>query len=163
MNADTDPNGMDSEDEDSKVLIPRKNIRQLEQAANQGKEALTKLAALEREMAFHRAGIDPADSKLKYFVKGYDGETTVEAIKAAAIEAGFVPDPGSAPPPGATNQGVSQAELDAMSRSNSTTAGAQQPNVSQDAMYRQKLQAARSSEEVLAVMREFGVPVPGSQ
>lgn len=44
-----------------------------------------------RETAFLRAGIDPeAKGIAAYFVKGYDGDLSPEAIKAAATEAGVL-------------------------------------------------------------------------
>lgn len=46
--------------------------------------------ALKRENAFLKAGINPDDPKAKWLVKGYDGELTPDAIKAAAVEAGVL-------------------------------------------------------------------------
>lgn len=43
-----------------------------------------------REAAFLRAGIDPDDKRMSYFVRGYDGEPDPEKIRAAAIDAGFL-------------------------------------------------------------------------
>lgn len=45
-----------------------------------------------RELAFVKAGIDSADPMTKYFVKGYDGELSPDAIRAAAIEARLIQD-----------------------------------------------------------------------
>lgn len=45
-----------------------------------------------RELAFVKAGIDSADPMAKYFVKGYDGELSPDAIRAAAIEARLIQD-----------------------------------------------------------------------
>jgi hypothetical protein len=41
-------------------------------------------------LAFVKAGVDPDSAAAKYFVKGYDGELTPEAIRAAAEEANLV-------------------------------------------------------------------------
>jgi hypothetical protein len=46
--------------------------------------------ALEREVAFLKAGVNSDDPRAKWFYKGYDGELTADAIKAAAVEAGLV-------------------------------------------------------------------------
>lgn len=55
------------------------------------KEAQAEVARTKRDMAFMRAGIDPeAKGIASYFVKGYDGEVTAEAIRAAAVEAGVL-------------------------------------------------------------------------
>lgn len=60
-----------------------------EKRANKEKDE--QIAALKRESAFRDAGIDLADDSplVKMFVKGYDGEVTADAIKAAALAVGF--------------------------------------------------------------------------
>jgi len=68
-----------------------RDIKNLRRAAEEGKKA-------KREVAFLRAGIDPDDKRMSYFVKGYDGELDATAIRAAAVDAGFIqqeqaPDP----------------------------------------------------------------------
>lgn len=152
----------DGQDGDTHVTIPRANIRQLETAAREGKEAAARLAALEREMAFRDAGINPSDPKLKYFMKGYEGETSVDAIKAAAVEAGFLADPGAgSQQPSAPFSGIPQAELNSLTQLNATTAGVQQPNVSVTNEYMAALGQAKTEAETIAVMQRFGVPMPG--
>ena len=61
--------------------------RELETRAT---EAEAKLAQYERRDAFRSAGLDPDDAKVSYFVKGYEGELTPEAIAAEATAAGFL-------------------------------------------------------------------------
>lgn len=51
-------------------------------------------AQMRRELAFTKAGIPMEDPKMGYFVKGYDGDLEPDAIRQAALEAGFI----SAPP-----------------------------------------------------------------
>jgi ribosomal protein L12E/L44/L45/RPP1/RPP2 len=51
-------------------------------------------AQMKRELAFTKAGIPMEDPKIGYFVKGYDGDLEPDAIRQAALEAGFI----SAPP-----------------------------------------------------------------
>jgi len=48
------------------------------------------LAQLEREVAFRDAGVDPANKQGQYFMKGYEGEMTVEAIRLEATELGLI-------------------------------------------------------------------------
>lgn len=79
---------------DGEDLVPRSQIRALEEKARKAGELETELAELKRRGAFSEAGINPADPKTKYFVKGYDGELTPEAIRAEAEAAGLF-----APPP----------------------------------------------------------------
>lgn len=81
------------------------HIRNLREKAKEGDrlrkemaELQAKLAKREREDAFRAAGIDPADPKQTYFVKGYDGDTTVEAIQEAARNAGFLDAPAAQAP-----------------------------------------------------------------
>lgn len=70
-------------------------IKSLRDAAERGKRLEPENANLRRENAFLKAGINPEESKqLSYFYKGYEGDLTADAIKAAAIEAGYI-----APPP----------------------------------------------------------------
>lgn len=82
----------DNEQEQSRtVTLDRKQIRSLERDAKSAREANGKVAELERRLAFSDAGINASvDPKLKYFVAGYSGDITAEAIRAAAEEAGFL-------------------------------------------------------------------------
>lgn len=53
-------------------------------------EQTAQLSALTRDNAFRQAGIDPSDSKAKYFAKAYDGDLTLDAIRAEAESAGLL-------------------------------------------------------------------------
>lgn len=63
--------------------------RDLESRANAGDEAVVELAQLRRELSFRDAGVDPASKQGQYFMRGYDGELTVEAIRTEAAELGL--------------------------------------------------------------------------
>lgn len=81
----------DDSTEDQESRQDSRDIKNLRRAAEEGKRA-------KREVAFLRAGIDPDDKRMSYFVKGYDGELDASAIRAAAVDAGFIqldqaPDP----------------------------------------------------------------------
>jgi hypothetical protein len=69
----------------------RVHMRKLEAENKALREAAQSAEQAKRELSFVKAGINPDDPKAKYFVKGYDGELTVEAIKAAAEEASLIP------------------------------------------------------------------------
>jgi hypothetical protein len=76
-------------DEDFKNL--RAKARKADQLERENQQ-------LTRKVAFIEAGIPTTDPRLAYFVKGYDGELEPDAIRTAAIEAGFIavtqePDP----------------------------------------------------------------------
>jgi hypothetical protein len=111
-------------------------LRQQEKAT---REAQRERDEAKREAAFLRAGIDVEDPKTKYFVKGYDGELTRDAIRAAAIEAGY----SEAPQAGAGAEGQQTAdqaaaaaaeaqrlaELGAQQRVDGASAGATPPPI----------------------------------
>ena len=64
--------------------------RGLRRAANKGKKLESENQQLKRELALFKAGIDTDDPRMRYFVKGYDGELTADAVRGAATEAGFL-------------------------------------------------------------------------
>ena len=69
--------------------------KKLEREAKQGREAVQAAQDAKKELAFYKAGIpmtDPhmTDPRMAYFVKGYDGEFSAEAIRKAATDAGFI-------------------------------------------------------------------------
>lgn len=64
----------------------RARMKQLEKEARELRRQVAEFSETQRELAFVKAGIDPASPKAKYFVKGYDGELTPEAIREAAVE-----------------------------------------------------------------------------
>jgi hypothetical protein len=88
----------DSRDDDLDDPEPEDNIRDLRAKARQADELAAKVAAMERTEAFRSAGLDPNDPRAKYFVKGYEGELTPDAIKAAATEAGLAGEADQAAP-----------------------------------------------------------------
>lgn len=65
----------------------RSRMRELESEIKSLRQQAAEAEQAKRELAFVKAGVDPSDTAAKYFVKGYDGELTVDAIKAAAVEA----------------------------------------------------------------------------
>ena len=64
------------------VQLSRKDIKRLETAAREGREAAEELAQLKRERSFVQAGIPVEDKRAAYFIAGYQGEATPEAIRA---------------------------------------------------------------------------------
>jgi len=68
----------------------RARMRELESEVKTLREKAAEAEKLQRELAFSKAGI-PMDSPMsKYFVKGYEGEFTPEAIRKAAEEANLI-------------------------------------------------------------------------
>lgn len=68
----------------------RARMKQLEKEAKELRKQVAEFSATQRELAFVKAGIDPASPQAKYFVKGYDGDLNPEAIRAAAVEAQLI-------------------------------------------------------------------------
>ena len=68
----------------------RARMRELEQQVKAFEAKAKEAEAAQRELAFVKAGVNPDSAAAKYFVKGYDGELTPEAIRAAAEEANLV-------------------------------------------------------------------------
>jgi len=85
---------MPTEAEDSVSQESKPNWRrELEARANAGDEAVAELAQLRRELSFRDAGVDPNSKQGQYFMRGYDGEMTADAIRAEAAELGLTGQP----------------------------------------------------------------------
>ena len=70
----------------------RERMKQLEAELGEWKAKAQTASEAERKLAFVEAGIDPSLPVAKYFMKGYEGELTPEAIREAAIEAQIISD-----------------------------------------------------------------------
>ena len=85
---------MPTEAEDSVSQESKPNWRrELEDRAKAGDEAVAQLAQLQREVSFRDAGVDPNTKQGQYFIRGYDGEMTADAIRAEAAELGLTGQP----------------------------------------------------------------------
>lgn len=89
-------------------------LRRTEKARKQAEQ---EAAQAKRELAFYKAGIKPDDKAASYFIKGYEGDLSVEAIRAAAEDAGFL----RAAPAG---DEVDQAPVEASGRIDDAATGA---------------------------------------
>ena len=131
------------------------DIKSLRRAANGKKKLEQELNELKRELAFAKAGLAMDDPRLKYFVKGYDGEMTAEAIKEAALEAGFL----SSQPQGGEDPNMAAAGA-AQQRVMQAASGVSYEGMTEDAALAQ-LEAAMEEggiEAMLDVARQFGIP-----
>ena len=70
----------------------RERMKQLEAENATLREQAASASEAARKLAFVEAGVDPSLPVAKYFMKGYDGELTPEAIRQAAIEAQIISD-----------------------------------------------------------------------
>lgn len=133
------------------------DIKSLRRAANSKKKLEQELANLKRELAFAKAGIDLSDPKMRYFVKGYDGEMTADAVREAAMDAGFL----QAQQPQQQTEQVPVSVAAAQDRVVQAAAGAiSQDNSEQAALAR--LQAAMDEggiEAMMDVAQQYGIPI----
>lgn len=132
----------------------RKN---LERKAKEADAAKAEAQAAKRELALLKAGIDLESPTGKLFAKAYDGEASVDAIKAAATEYGLIGTesaPAAAPAQAAPS--VSNDELAAHQRIAQTSAGA---NSAGQYDARDAVANAQSAEEVLAILQKEGVEI----
>ena len=120
----------------------RARMRELEDR-NKALEAQAKEAeGAKRELAFVKAGVDPYSAAAKYFVKGYDGELTAEAIRAAAEEASLIP----------SQKKEVVAEEQAWNRVAQASRAGETSDVPVD--YTQRLNNANSADEVMALLAQ---------
>lgn len=129
--------------------------RGLRRAANKSKQLEAELQATKRELAFIKAGIPMSDPRMTYFMKGYDGEISAEAIRQAAMEAGFI-----APPQQGRDPQVAQAAV-AQQRVADASIGAFADDSSEDAVLA-RLEEARNQggvEAMMDVARQYGIPI----
>lgn len=77
-----------------------------EARATAAEEALTAAQGAQRELGAIKAGLDPAEKSHAFFLSHYEGDLTPEAMKAAAIDAGIMPE--IAPEAQASVQGQAQ-------------------------------------------------------
>ena len=151
-------------DDDSDIQTDEPNgdagdIKSLRRAANGKKQLEKELEDLRRELAFTKAGINPDDPKMRYFVKGYDGEMTAEAVRQAAMEAGFL-----APQQSGQSQ-VQQSAAAAQERVAMAAAGAIVEDASEEAAMA-RLEAAMEEggvDAMLEVARQYGIPIASEQ
>jgi hypothetical protein len=130
------------------------DIKSLRRAANGKKQLEKELADLKRELAFAKAGLPMNDPKMSYFVKGYDGEMTANAIREAALEAGFLASQTQGEDPNVT------AAAAAQQRVMSASSGVSFEGLSEEAALAQ-LESAMAEggiEAMLDVARQFGIP-----
>jgi len=84
----TDPTPTETEDSAHTEAAPNWR-RELEARAKRADELETELGALKRREVFRDAGLNVSDKMTDYFMRGYEGDLTVEAITAEAASAGL--------------------------------------------------------------------------
>ncbi len=124
----------------------RSHLRKVEQENKLLRQQAAEFETLKREMAFTKAGIDLNVPMAKYFVRGYDGEVSPEAIRKAAEEANLIQTP--------RPQNVAdEAEQRAWSRL--SKAGSAGETNDQEVNWNSKLNSARNQDEVMQILAQM--------
>ena len=141
-NFEDDFNEEDYDQSTSESNPVRARMKQLEKEAKELRKQVADFSATQRELAFVKAGIDPASPQAKYFVKGYDGDLTPEAIRQAAEEAQLITPLNTSPDP----------DKAAWKQSNRIAAGAE--TASEGPSWMKRVRDASSAEELSAIFAE---------
>lgn len=152
---DFDDDVLDQEDEVVETRNPaREQQRRMEKELRESKaqlkaaqDAKSEGESAKRELAFLKAGIDTSTGTGKLLAKSYEGELTVEAIKAQAEEYGLIPT--------SQTSEVSQeiAAIDRVSAASSTSTGYI------PATAEHEMRNATTAEDVLNLARKFGISI----
>jgi DNA-binding transcriptional regulator GbsR (MarR family) len=121
----------------------RARMKELESEVKALREKAAEAEKLQKELAFSKAGI-PMDAPMaKYFIKGYEGEFTPEAIRKAAEEANLLQ---------AQAQAAPQQEQQAWSRMQkaSTAGDTSEPVVD----WNQRINQAKNADEVMQLLAQ---------
>ena len=144
----------DDFDSDDDATGDSGDIKSLRRAANSKKKLEQELNELKRELAFAKAGLALEDPKMKYFVKGYEGEMTAEAIREAALEAGFLASQQQGEDPNLAAAGAAQQRV------MQAASGVGFEGLTEEAALAQLESAMQEGgvEALLDVARQFGIP-----
>lgn len=119
------------------------------EAENQAASMAAELESYQRRDTFRSAGLDPDDARVKYFVKGYDGELDAEAIRQEAMAAGFISEDSPMPQPSAMNDALATEQ-----RIQAAGEGGD-PVVSPD--LEERIKATTNQDELRALMESEGI------
>lgn len=145
----------DNEYGEAPVLDPniRRQLREAEKIAKEAAEAKAQLVALQREVAFTKAGI-PETGAGALLRKAYEGEITPEAIRQAAAEYQIIAP--QTQTPGVSESNASDAELESMRRiAGAATGAGGTPPVALEMAFTNDIDAANSETEVMSVINQY--------
>jgi len=126
----------------------RAHLKKVESENKLLRQQAQEFETLKRKMAFAEAGIDVNAPVAKYFIKGYDGEVSSEAIRAAAQEANLLE-------PERPKEVADESEKKAWARFQKASTAGEQTDEQVD--WVKKFNSTRNQDEVmhlLAQMRE---------
>lgn len=120
----------------------RAQLKRLEKENADLRKQTATFAETQKKFAFIEAGVQLDSPMAKYFIKGYDGELTPEAIRVAAEEAQLV----------APAQQVNEADKQAWRETNRIAAGSE---ISPEGpSWAKRIQDAESESELMAIFAE---------
>jgi len=119
------------------------------EAENQAASMAAELQSYQRRDTFRSAGLDPDDARVKYFVKGYDGELDAESIRQEAMAAGFIGEDSPMPQPNVMNDALAAEQ-----RIQAAGEGGD-PVVSPD--LEERIKATTNQDELRALMESEGI------
>ena len=122
----------------------RARMRLLEKEAAELKKQLAEAETVKREMAFIKAGVPMDNPVAKYFVKGYDGEVSPEAIRQAAEEANLIAK--------AAENAQAKSEADAWNRITRAQRAGETSEPIVD--WASKINQARNEQEVMQILAQ---------
>ena len=150
----TDTNSTDNSESSGSSTESKPNWRRdLENRAKEAEQEAASMAAqlesYQRRDTFRSAGLDPDDARVKYFVKGYDGELDAEAIRQEAMAAGFIGEDSPMPQPSVMNDALAVEQ-----RIQAAGEGGE-PVVSPD--LEDRIKATSNQDELRALMESEGI------
>ena len=150
----TDTNSTDNSESSGSSTESKPNWRRdLENRAKEAEQEAASMAAqlesYQRRDTFRSAGLAPDDARVKYFVKGYDGELDAEAIRQEAMAAGFIGEDSPMPQPSVMNDALAVEQ-----RIQAAGEGGE-PVVSPD--LEDRIKATTNQDELRALMESEGI------
>ena len=150
----TDTNSTDNSESSGSSTESKPNWRRdLENRAKEAEQEAASMAAqlesYQRRDTFRSAGLDPDDARVKYFVKGYDGELDAEAIRQEAMAAGFIGEDSPMPQPSVMNDALAVEQRIQAAREGG------EPVVSPD--LEDRIKATTNQDELRALMESEGI------
>ena len=140
----------DAQAEGSDERNDRKWVRDLEKRAKGADSAKAEAEAARRELAMLKAGIDLDTPQGKLFAKAYDGESTLDAVKAAAEEYGVIQ----------AMNAIPAEELDAIDRV--SRAGAVPASTPMDDPFT-ALNNAETPDQIIELLKKNGITIDNEQ
>ena len=131
----------------------RAQLRKVEQQLKAAEAKAKELENAARELAFVKAGVDVNAPIAKYFVKGYDGELSSDAIRVAAQEANLIQP--------APQDKVQASEQQAWARVNSASQAGEKFEPVTD--WTAKMSSAKNQAELDQLMAQYNAEMAKNQ